>query len=86
MENLELGKGSNRPLTNFYYRTSSRFYVVVAQAAKRYSASAFYETSAKTNENVDEAFRKLAHEMVEIYDRKLVSDKFRTKLTPYEYT
>ena len=55
-----------------------RLCTVHAQAANKHSAI-FYETSAKTNENVDEVFRKLTHEMLEIYDRKLVSDNFRIK-------
>ena len=57
---------------------TSRLCTVHAQAANKHSAT-FYETSAKTNENVDEVFRKLAHEMLQIYDRKLVSYKLRTK-------
>ena len=42
------------------------------QLAQREMAFEFYETSAKTDENVFEAFQKLAFHITDIFDPKLV--------------
>ena len=42
------------------------------QTANKYFVKGFYETSAKTNAFVEEAFERLAHDMVEIYNPTLV--------------